>query len=125
MIHMHQGFVPHEQCTHDLQGWNLQWEVEGCDQCHGPVWPSHTMTGLTHVVTRVAETPSKEANLQEPPHCYGQHTHACSLGKEAEQVGTKLMRGLLAVVLSAVMPCEPRWCFEMRFCTCSCDELLC
>eukprot|EP00878_Enallax_costatus_P040272 GHUV01046372.1.p1 GENE.GHUV01046372.1~~GHUV01046372.1.p1 ORF type:complete len:119 (+),score=12.14 GHUV01046372.1:323-679(+) len=65
VVHMHQWFIPHEQRTHNLQGWNLQWEVEWCNECHGPVWPPHTLTGLTHVVTGVAETPGKESDLQQ------------------------------------------------------------
>lgn len=47
---MHQGLVAHEQGTHELEGGDLQGEVEGGDDCDRAIWPPKPVAGLTSVV---------------------------------------------------------------------------
>lgn len=64
VVHMHEWLVAHEQCPHELQCGDLQWEVEWCDEGHRAVRPAHTVAGLAWVVTRHTEATGKEAHLQ-------------------------------------------------------------
>ncbi len=39
VVHMRKGLVAHEEGAHDLEGRDLQWEVEGSDERHWAKWP--------------------------------------------------------------------------------------
>ena len=47
---MQKGLVAHEQGPHQLEGWDLQGEVEGGDEAHGTKGPSVPVALLPSMV---------------------------------------------------------------------------
>lgn len=50
LVHVQQGLVPHVERTHELQGWDLEREVEGCDDGDRAEWEPVAGAGLPRVV---------------------------------------------------------------------------
>ena len=68
VVHMQQGLVAHEEGPHELQGGNLQREVEGGDQAHRPERPPVAVALLACVITRNAKRLGGKPHLQRTRH---------------------------------------------------------
>jgi hypothetical protein len=68
VVNVHQGFVAHVERPHQLQGRDLQGEVEGSDQGHRAVRPAQAVGGLAGVVAGDAEAARQETHLRVSEH---------------------------------------------------------
>ena len=57
-----QWAVSHGKCTDELQGGNLKWKIERCDDDDGSVRPAVAPRFLAIVITRVGKAARKKAN---------------------------------------------------------------
>mmetsp|Transcript_2466 Transcript_2466/g.7399 ORF Transcript_2466/g.7399 Transcript_2466/m.7399 type:complete len:215 (-) Transcript_2466:310-954(-) len=94
-INVYDGLVAHVQGAHQLQGRNLQWEVERGDQPHRPEGPPVAVALLSRVVPRHTEGARQEAHL---------------IPREVfqEQAGHSDLRHGLCIVLGGHTLDEPR-----------------
>lgn len=63
VVNVHEGLVAHHEGSNDLQGWNLQGEIEGGDEADRTVRPPHPVTHLPSVIPRHSERPRRESHL--------------------------------------------------------------
>ena len=61
-ITLDERFVSHVKCSHELQDWNLNWEVEWSDYTNWTKWPSVSGVKLASMITRLPLTVSQESH---------------------------------------------------------------
>lgn len=60
-VSFNQRFVSHEKSSHELENWDLDWEVERRNDTNGPIWHSIRGVKLTGVVSRLSLGVSQES----------------------------------------------------------------
>ena len=63
MVNVQRRPVSHKQRAHELEGWDLQWEVERRDEGHLSIGKAVPTALLTRVVAADVEAAGQEADL--------------------------------------------------------------